>query len=298
MRRLFLAIAAVLLLASCGSQMSRPARRGSSETTSVPASAIRVAPCLVDAPPCTALTPEGARGADQSHYFNGPARLTLTGSSIRIDAYGLSLIEGFENTYEARYCPFWDPYGHVWTRAFGETDWSGNFGGVCISHAQAEANVRYLVEVDYQYAVRGLGLNLSQRQVDALDDFVWNLGAGIFTGELRVQIQRHEWSAILGYDIAGGVVLPGLQARRETEYRLLVASPPVPPQPSHAQLVARWHAELDAHYRLRKLLEGDLARETCLTHPQARYGRVCVLWRHHLAVERQQISAFHAKGIY
>jgi GH24 family phage-related lysozyme (muramidase) len=282
MKRIVLAaLLCALTLVGCGGH-SPPATPHPQPTTKlIPPGAIKVPPCLSTAPPCSALTPEGAKGANVSHYLNGPPPLTLVGPGIRIDSTGLRLIEGFENVYEARYCPFWDPYGHVWTRAFGETDWSGDFGGVCISHSQAETNVRYLVEADYQYAVRGLDLNLSQQQVDALDDFVWNLGAGIFTGTFRSQIERREWSAILGYDIAGGVVLSGLRARRETEYRLLVANPPKPPVLTRKQLEARLR-ELDKLLGART--KADPVGHNCArppykhAYPSARYDNACATW--------------------
>jgi GH24 family phage-related lysozyme (muramidase) len=227
-RLVLLAAMCAAILCGCGKSAAPSASPAPSQASPQSQTTEGIPPAKIVIPPETSRTPEGARGADRSHYLNGEPAATLTGSAIRIDAAGAQLIEGFENVYEARYCPFWDPYGKVWTRAFGETDWSGDFGGVCISHAKAEANVRVLVEDDYQYAVRGLGMNLGQGQVDALDDFVWNLGAGIFVGELRAQIERREWSAILAYDRASGEVLSGLVKRRQAEYRLLIATPPKP----------------------------------------------------------------------
>lgn len=281
-RSIFAALLCALTvgLAGCGSP---PPSKAPSPATLIPREAIRV-------PVESSRIPEGARGADESHYITGNP-VTLTGSSIRIDAFGAKLIEGFENVYEAVYCPFFDPYGHVWTRAFGETDFAGDFpivnGTRCISHAQAEANVRRLVEADYQAAVRALGMNLSQLQVDALDDFVWNLGGGIFVGGLRARIEGREWSALLAYDRAGGVVLSGLERRRETEVRLLEDNPPMPPKPkppSHTQILHELrqaeqtrhalHDDIEAHKCRRG--EHNLPREP--ERLRLKYHTICGAW--------------------
>src|SRR5437763_16484311 len=66
-----------------------------------------------------------------------PGRRLFSFEPKHISEHGLRLIENFEEVRKSTYCPYWDAYGHVWTRGFGETDWSGNFGGRCISNAQA-----------------------------------------------------------------------------------------------------------------------------------------------------------------
>ena len=293
MRRFWLPVALLLALviAGCGITKNAP-----TVPTPVTVQGVEYIPKSAIAVPLeSSRTPENAKGAYRTRFYNPPEEgevhvpPTLTGSAIRIDATGAKLIEGFENVYEARYCPYWDPFGHVWTRGFGETDFSGNFGGRCISHAQAEANVRYLVEAQYQYAVRSLGMNLSQRQVDALDDLVWNLGPGVLTpgGSLRFAMQHHEWSAILAYDRAGGVVLSGLAARRRDEYNLLRFSPPPPPETA-AQKRARERRELAGHkqelqkLRVRiKVLRRELLVKGCDARVKKREptGPICKRWR-------------------
>jgi GH24 family phage-related lysozyme (muramidase) len=297
------AAAAVVLLAGCGpahhvmipTKVSPPVK----VVSSIPVSQIRI-------PLESARTPEDATASflnTISNQSNGDTLIlpAFIASSIHIDAAGSRLIEGFENKYESVYCPFYDPYGRVWTRAFGETDWSGNFGGVCISHAQAEANVKRLVESDYQYAVRGLGINLNQCQVNGLDDFVWNLGAGIFVGPLRYAIQHREWSAILGYDMAGGVVLSGLRTRRIDEYNLLnQACGDSPPKPlTHAQIVAKKRAELSGHEHLlnqlrirQRVLRRELAAKGCYPRlKENRAGPICRRWKR----EGNEVSAHGRK---
>jgi len=151
-------------------------------------------------------------------------RLSLIGSGVHIDATGLRLIERFENVYMNTYCPYYDPYGRVFTRGFGETDSRGDFGGRCISHAQAEVNLKVLMESQYQWAVRDLFVPLTQHQVDALDSFVWNVGPGTVgrdttVGSLLREGRYYQASvAMLAYDRAGGVVLPGLYTRRHVEF--------------------------------------------------------------------------------
>ena len=255
--------------------------------------------CTSLGPPCSAITPEGARGADRTRYLNGKPPVTLIGGQIHIDAAGLSLTAAFENVYEARYCPYWDPYGHVYTRGFGETDWSGNFGGVCISHARALANLSYLMETQYLYAVRDLGVNVDHHQIDALADFVWNLGPGSLEWQpLRGQLQRYDPYGMLAYDRAGGVVLAGLRARREDEVRLFLTGEPKPKPkpPSNAQL----KAELDGHYHYRAILRGLLTAHRCRTgHAKpARYRSACRVWFRQGAATNRAITALHHRGIF
>lgn len=78
-----------------------------------------------------------------------------------------------------------------------------------------------------------------------------------------------------------------------------------PPKPTHAQIVARWHRELDAHYRLRAELHGDIDRHRCrLTPPTlghavpARYHTLCGRWVAHGKREAGAIDAFHRKEVF
>lgn len=170
-----------------------------------------------------ACTPEGAVQAEAPHVR------TLTGSSIVIDAAGIRLIGDFEG-YEQ--CAYWDPYGRVWTVGFGQTHLPNGkpvYSGFCfVDRAAAEANLKDSIESEYQWAVRALDVNLCHTQIDGLDSFAYNLGAGIFVGELRVALQHREWgiaaSIMREYDHAGGVVLPGLVTRRDTEAALVEQS--------------------------------------------------------------------------
>lgn len=141
---------------------------------------------------------------------------------MHISTAGLRLIEGFEGWSAA---PYWDSYGRVWTRGYGETEGIGPHSPI-LTRAQGQANLQRLVETRYEYAIRNLGVPFSQNQWDALCSFVWNLGPGILQGTLGNMLKAREFTgfaaAMLAYDHAGGVVLPGLETRREQERALFL----------------------------------------------------------------------------
>jgi lysozyme len=146
---------------------------------------------------------------------------------MHISDRGVQLIAGFEGFSST---PYWDSYGKVWTRGFGETEQITQHSPP-ISRAEGLARLKSLIEQRYEWALRGLNLPLNQNQWDALCSFVWNLGAGIFTGNLRAALEAREWQRagqiMLQYDHAGGVVLAGLQTRRQAEVKLFLQPPGV-----------------------------------------------------------------------
>lgn len=151
-------------------------------------------------------------------------------AELHVSSRGLALIEGFEGFSST---PYWDPFGGVWTRGFGETEGIGRHSPA-ISRQQGTANLRHRLERFYEPSIRALGVAFNQNQWDALCSFAWNLGAGIFTGSLRSALQHHEWrragDMMLRYDHAGGQVLSGLARRRREEVALfLQAAPHVDP---------------------------------------------------------------------
>lgn len=213
----------------------------------------------------------------------------LSQSNIHISNKGLALIEGFEGFSS---CPYWDPYGSVWTRGFGETDFGGNFSGRCISRVQGQSNLRNKVESEYQWAVRQLGVNFNQNQVDALDSFIWNLGAGIFQGTLRYDLQHRQFYAatriMLLYDHAGGQVLEGLRIRREREVALfLKVVSPIP-----QQIVTKKHQELVAAKKYRAELRVLLTTHRCrIIHGSQAY-KACPTWGYEGKTINKKIRAF------
>jgi GH24 family phage-related lysozyme (muramidase) len=288
-KRLVFAASVALLVAGCGGHASRHAALTSGVHEAPPAATLCNQPANPKAG--SACTPEGARGADRTHFVKpGEPKPTLTGSSIRIDAAGVRFIAAFENVVRSTYCPYWDPYGHVATRGFGETDWADTFGHRCISLATAYANVDALMERQYQYAVRGLGVSLNQNQIAALDSFVWNLGPGSMQWQpLRSQLQHHNPYGLLAYVRAGGVTLSGLVARRRAEVRKFL-------EPAHectgaclrrqrrAQL-ARDQARLVTLRKRKRSLEHALVANHCKPHT---HRHKCVAWVHKaVAVHRE-----------
>lgn len=271
----FLAVLLTLLLAACGQ----------SSTHTVSISTPTQAPRITYIPPASAVTPEGAITAQR------PALLAPTiKRPVTIDALGLHLIEGFEG-YQR--CAYWDPYGRVWTAGFGQT--KGVYGGFCFSgRSAAEANLKRSVQAEYEWAVHAIGYPFNQHEVDALDSFAYNLGAGIFAGSLRGDLAGGRVYAasriMLAYDHAGGVVLAGLKTRRELEVRLLL-TPVKAPTPSRNQL--RRQLEHDYAYRVR--LRRDLATQHCrVSNPSAHCRGVLKSG----ARVNRQIRALHARHIY
>jgi lysozyme len=162
---------------------------------------------------------------------------------MHISERGLRLIEGFEGYSSA---PYWDPYGHVWTRGYGETEGIRS-DSPHLTRAEAQANLKHLVETRYEWAIRALGVEFSQDQWDALCSFVWNLGAGIFAGSLRAALQGRWWREAAGlmleYDHAGGQVLAGLARRRREEIALFLRTP-TPMESVRARFAVLLPAEL------------------------------------------------------
>lgn len=228
--RCLAALSAVLLIAGCGQTH--------------PVHPVKVTAAVAYSPPESARIPDGARPVDHL-----PVGAPLSLVSRHISARGLHLIEGFEGWSS---CPYWDSYGGVWTRGYGETE-SITSHSPCISRAEGELKLRRLVEARYEWALRALHVELNQNQWDALDSFVWNLGAGIFTGttvgaDLRAGNFYAASRVMLLYDHAGGVVLAGLRTRREAEVRLFLTP------------VAKPACDAGCARRRLKALEGERAK--------------------------------------
>jgi lysozyme len=215
--------------------------------------------------PESARTPEGAIPA-----LPPPAPPTRSLRYAKhIDGAGLRLIERFEGYSR---CAYWDPYGRVWTAGFGQT--RGAYAGFCFTGvAAAEANLRRSVESEYEWAIRALGFPFNEHEWDGLCSFAYNLGAGIFTGVLRYDLERGRVYAatriMLQYDHAGGVVLPGLATRRADEVRLILTPEPKPVSFRPALL------------HRRAVLRRDLTRHRCRVapyHGRGRYHAICARW--------------------
>lgn len=153
---------------------------------------------------------------------------------MNISARGLALIESFEGFSSTAY---WDPYGHVWTVGYGETEGVGP--STTMSRAQASADLQRRVEREYEPAILALGVPLDQNQFDALCSFVWNVGPGSMSWDVGRDLRARDYQAaadaLLQYDRSGGVVLAGLTRRRQAERALFLTPyvPPTPPDPHH-----------------------------------------------------------------
>lgn len=243
------------------------------------------------APPEAARTPEGAK----------PAKRPLTITPFRlaprhIDRAGLELIEGFEGYSR---CAYWDPFGLVETVGFGQTNLFGHSvpSGFCFANrGAAEANLRYSVEAEYEWAIRPLHVT-TQHEWDALASFAYNLGAGIFTGSLRFHLQRHELRAaggeMLQYDHAGGVVLEGLRIRREREVALML-TPERPPKPrcvscerAHLHALERESARLWRTFNVKRC-EARVRRHR-------RLGPKCSAWGRRLARVNREVRVLRRR---
>ena len=77
---------------------------------------------------------------------------------MHISDRGVRLIAGFEGWSST---PYWDAYGRVWTRGFGETEGITQHSPA-ISYQDGLSRLRHLIEARYEWAIRGLNVPLNQ----------------------------------------------------------------------------------------------------------------------------------------
>ena len=144
-------------------------------------------------------------------------------NSLKISQVGIDLIKSFEGCRLKAYrCP-----ANVLTIGYGHT--GGVKEGQVITQQQAEDYLRIDLG-KYEEAVNKLGVTFNQNQFDALVSFCYNLGTGIFKGNLLNAIKKQDWyevaDQVLLYNKArvNGVLKPltGLTRRREAEARLFL----------------------------------------------------------------------------
>ena len=133
---------------------------------------------------------------------------------------GFDLTKQFEGL---RLAAYQDQVG-VWTIGYGHTGREVH-GGMTITEDQADT----LLHSDIAGAVvcvnRAVTANITQCHFDALVDFTFNLGSGRLLGSTllrHVNAGEFDLAApqFLLWDHAGGVVVPGLLARRQAEVTL------------------------------------------------------------------------------
>lgn len=114
--------------------------------------------------------------------------------------------------------------------------WTIGYGHLCNANhppiSKAEADAYLLADLDKALAATlrccPVLLLESEKRLAAMVDFCFNLGAGrLQTSTLRRRVNQRDWNAaaqeLRRWIYAGGKVLPGLVARRETEVRMLSA---------------------------------------------------------------------------
>lgn len=168
--------------------------------------------------------------------------------------------EGFES------CPYFDPYGGVWTIGIGEAYVSPN--RPCESEYTAYRNLEWQDAERYSWPIWDLNTYFNHNQFDALIDFDYNLGPYIFqiSPSITYYLEHREfytaWDIMDGYDKAGGVVLGDLYRRRLAERALFFRYEP--PEETPAQRKIREEKELAGHkYELKKLAQqrSDIQRQ-------------------------------------
>ncbi len=246
-RLVFAALVCAACICGCGTSAAPRRESFPSRATPQPQTITECASSGALGPPCSAITPEGASGLRRT-FVEGPLPATLVGGEIQVDNFGAEQTAAFENVRKSYYCPEPDPaYGWaIPTRGFGETGRGITRSSRCISYPEAVRNLRYLLDVDYCYQLRSMGVNFSHLQVDAGCDLSYNAGSGSLY-DIEGLLQRHEWGAACTYieqrwSYANGKFLSGLYHRRVEECGWLEHAER--PRPTHAQLVAKWKAEL------------------------------------------------------
>lgn len=127
-----------------------------------------------------------------------------------------------------RLAPYKCPAG-VWTIGYGTTRYPGGLrvkptDGPC-TVVQAEHWLEDEMDHCRGQVISIIGPQLNEHQIEALTDFVYNLGAGAFRAStLRRRINDGDFADV-PYQLSrwvrgGGRVLPGLIRRREAEIKL------------------------------------------------------------------------------
>lgn len=317
MRRLrWLLFPLLFFIAGCGNTVTKTTTHVVTEVeTFVPPTPAPCSPTTVKAPNGECVPIRIPSGAAKDELGSGVApegavmeeavtpQFALPFGAKHIDRVGLLLIEKFEGF---SLCQYWDPFGHIFTRGFGETA-AGGFSRCLRSRAEGEANLKGLIESKYEFALRNLHVSLNQHQWDALCSFVWNLGTGIFNGsQIGRDLKAHRWNAaandMLVYVHAGNIVnivLAGLVTRRHDERHVFLLPVPRPktPQQVHAERVKLLHKEQAYFVSLTKVL----ARHNCdvhkFHHPLNASRGECVAWINHHAHARKEMERLHRLGV-
>jgi lysozyme len=135
---------------------------------------------------------------------------------------GMALTKSFEGL---RLTAYQDVAG-VWTVGYGHTG-PAILDGMTISEAEAEMLLRADLTAAVDCVNRGVRVEISQNQFDALVDFCFNAGRGNFLqSTLLRKVNLEDFAgATVQFGLwvhAGGEVVPGLVRRRKAEAVLFV----------------------------------------------------------------------------
>jgi lysozyme len=141
-------------------------------------------------------------------------------NNLTYSGNGLSLTEQFEG---CRLTAYQDQVG-VWTIGYGHTGPDVTLG-LTITQDQAQNLLAQDVSSAAACVNNVVTVELAQDEYDALVDFVFNLGAGAFTGSTLLRdLNAGDFSAAAAqfdeWDHAGGAVVAGLLRRRQAEAAL------------------------------------------------------------------------------
>jgi lysozyme len=138
-------------------------------------------------------------------------------NNLTYSGNGLALTEQFEG---CRLTAYQDQVG-VWTIGYGHTG-ADVTPELTITQDQAQALLAHDVGSAAGCVNNLVTIDLTQDEFDALVDFVFNLGAGAFTGstllrDLNAADLTHAAAQFDVWDHAGGAVVAGLLRRRQAE---------------------------------------------------------------------------------
>jgi lysozyme len=116
----------------------------------------------------------------------------------------------------------------VWTIGWGHVG-KDVYAGMRWTQAQADDALLHDINVA-RALLEMYSPNLANGTLDALTDFVFNLGIGNYrTSTLCKDVNAQNWPSVkaelLRWDHSNGVVIPGLLARREAESALIGTTP-------------------------------------------------------------------------
>ncbi|MGV8004307.1 lysozyme [Photorhabdus temperata subsp. temperata] len=141
---------------------------------------------------------------------------------MQISEQGLKKLKGYEGCSLTAYlCP-----ARIWTIGYGHTH--GVKPGDVIADEQATQFLLEDLAPVYLTIKSNVKVSLTQGQFDALCSFIFNCGTGAFVRstllkKLNAGDYRGAADEFMRWNMAGGRVLPGLDARRASEKTMFLS---------------------------------------------------------------------------